>query len=431
MVGSQFDLAFDMRLLFVLPALPYPPSDGGKMKVFNELKYLSSRHQCELVCLGKDDAASLAQLRAALPKLGAVTILPEPSQWARFVGSFMAVLRLRPPSFARFSSKPLRAWVRAAQREGRYDVIHYDIINMAQYHTAAAETASVHSPNDATSQVYFRLASVARGWRSQLRLRVSAILLRRFERKAYANFSKIHVVSEDDKRYLKRVVPAADIDVIPISSGYPRSPCGARPTRPAGAAPVVTVCGNLGDAAIANGFQAFLDGVLPGLLCRFPALRVRVLGRRISPVLLTRIEACPQVEYHAWVEDFESFLSESDLILVPDLAGAPGAKTRVVQAMALGLAVVGSETGFEGVPVRSGIHGMVYTSVAECLSMMSELLSDPVRRQDLGVAAGRLAADEYSLDVIGPKFEALYQQAFEMHASLLASDSTQTTPVSP
>jgi len=413
-----------MRLLFVLPALPYPPSDGGKMKVFNALKYLTPRHQCELVCFGRDDAVSLARLHAALPELGAVKIFPEPSHGARMVGAFMSILRLRPPSFARFASQPLRAWVRAAQLEKRYDVIHYDIINMAQYHLAAAGTATVHSPNDATSQVYFRLASVARDWRSRLKLYLSAILLRRFERKTYTSFSKIHVVSEVDKLYLKRVAPEIDVTDIPISSGYPHSLCDSLPSRPAVTTYVVTVCGNLGDAAIENGFLAFLDGALPGLLRRFPALRVRVLGRRISAALLARIESCPQVEYHAWVEDFESFLSESDLILVPDLAGAPGAKTRVVQAMALGLAVVGTETGFEGVPIRNGIHGMIYTSAAECLSMITELMLDPVRRQDLGAAAGRLAANEYSLEVIGPKFDSLYQEAFERHALLLASGST-------
>jgi len=383
------------------------------MKVFTILRHISPLHHCDVVCLGKYDSSLLEQLRLDLPELGAVKIFPEPRKRARILSSILGVLRLNPFSFARFTSKPMVAWVRKAQHDKRYDVIHYDIVNMAKYHDAEAKCASVHSPNDATSQVYFRLAYFARSWPSRLSLRLSAILLRRFEKAYYANFSKIHVVSENDKNYLKRIVPMADVEVIPISSGYSFDLFNSQLIRRQVTAPVVTVCGNLGNIAIANGFRLFLDEVLPRLLYRFPELQVRVLGNKISPGLLAHIKTYSQIECHYWVDDFESFLTESDLILIPDLAGAPGAKTRVVQAMALGLAVVGSKAGFEGVPVINGIHGMIYNSASECLRIILKLLSDPLLRKHLGSEAASLAAKNYSLDVIGPKFEALYKQAYK------------------
>ncbi len=58
-----------MRLLFVLPALPYPPADGGTMKIFNVLKYLSPRHQCDLICFCDEDSKFVAQLKIALPAI--------------------------------------------------------------------------------------------------------------------------------------------------------------------------------------------------------------------------------------------------------------------------------------------------------------------------------------------------------------------------
>ena len=383
------------------------------MKVLNILRYLSPRHHCDLVCLGKYDTLLLEQLRLDLPELGAVKIFPKPKNWVQILCAIMGVLRLSPFSFARFTSQQMLAWVRKAAHETRYDVIHYDIINMAQYHNMEAECASVHSPNDATSQVYFRLSNFASGWPSRLGLRLSAILLLRFEKASYANFSKIHVVSEDDKSYLNRIVPKADVVVIPISSGYTYHLLNSQPIRRQVTVPVLTVCGNLGNIAIANGFRLFLDEVLPRLLCRFPELRVRVLGNRISSRLLAKIKTYSQIEYYYCVDDFESFLTQSDLILIPDSAGAPGAKTRVVQAMALGLAIVSSKTGFEGVPVINGIHGMIYKSASECFRIIFKLLSDPLLRQHLGTEAARLAAENYSLDVVGPKFEALYKQAYE------------------
>lgn len=413
-----------MRILFVLPAVPFPPADGGKAKVFNLLKYLSTRHTCDLICMGQDDPALRNALREALPKLGALIVAPYPTHGGRLVGVAWQLLRLRPPSFARFFSRKALAMLASAKADGHYDVVHYDIINMAQYHSAAEGAASVHSPNDATSQVYLRLAHAARSFRLRWKLQVSAVLLRRFERRFYLNFDKIHVVSENDKAYLLRDVPAADIQVIPISSGYSRDFLLNRVTPALTESPVIVVCGNLGDAAIAGGFEAFLDEVLPNLSRRYPGLRVRVLGRHIADRLKQKIAGFTNVEYLPWVEDFEAFLNESDFVLVPDLAGAPGAKTRVVQAMALGKVVVGSEVAFEGIPIEPYRHGLVYGSSVECLSIFESVLANPGLKQSISAAAAKLAANEYSIETIGPRYEALYLAACERHARSAGNEHT-------
>jgi hypothetical protein len=55
--------------------------------------------------------------------------------------------------------------------------------------------------------------------------------------------------------------------------------------------------------------------------------------------------------------------------LVRDRAGAPGAKTRTVQTMALGRAVLGSTIAFEGIPIvnRRHVQSIALTrSAASC-----------------------------------------------------------------
>jgi polysaccharide biosynthesis protein PslH len=412
-----------MRILFVLPFVPYPPSNGGKMKVFNLLKYLSSRHQCDLICLGVVNPEIHEGLKTALPHIGSVQVVPYPTRISRCIGTLKEVLRLNPPSLARFASREFRDLLSAQRSSGRYDVIHYDIINMAQYHSESTSIASVHSPNDATSYVYFRLARATPEYFLKCKLYISAILLRRYERKIYGSFSKIHVVSNDDKRYLHNVAADLDIEVIPISSGYPYDfsvghKVTARKTENT-QGPVIVVCGNLGDAAIARGFLSFLQDVFPNILKEFPDMRLRVLGRRVAGNLLRRIKYFPNIEYFTWVESFETFITEADVVLVPDVAGAPGAKTRVVQAMALGRAVVGSEPAFEGVPTKHGRDSMIYRTPEECRVSLIDLLTDEPRRRMIGAAAAALAAEEYSLDRIGPKYEALYYAAKERHLRLV------------
>lgn len=401
-----------MRILFVLPSVPFPPSDGGTTKIFNLLKYLATRHKCDLLCMGDMTDGVQNEFRSALPALGTVTVFPYPSRLRQMANLCWHLAHLRPPSFARFTCKRLGDKLADKVREGQYDVIHYDIINMAQYLGDGSRGATVHSPNDATSQVYARLATVSPSLFARMKLRFSSCLLRRFEREVYPRFCKIHVVSEEDKRYLVEVAPGSDIEVIPISSGYPNSLGTAeRLPRQSGAGPVVAVCGNLGDAAITHGFEEFLEAVLP-LLCQvYPTLRVRVLGRRIPDTLIRKLVSYPNVEYHAWVSDFEAFLTDADVVLTPDKAGAPGAKTRVVQAMALGVAVLGSATAFEGVPIQDGEQGFIYRSPRECGDKLLRLLGSASLRHAVGRAAAVLAAAEYALESIGPRYEALYLAA--------------------
>lgn len=413
-----------MRILFVLPFIPCPPADGGRMKVFSLLKCLSAKHQCDLLCIGDETPETRSTLAADLPHVGKVTIIPPRSGWSKWLQIVWQLFRGRPPSFARYARRNVRELLAAAAEANGYDAIHYDIINMAQYQPQARSIASVHSPNDATSNVYLRQARASGTVLGWARFFTAALLLKRYERRHYRNFSRIHVVSDADCDYLLALDSHLDIEVIPISSGYSEQATTAAARLRAqgldleGQGPTIAICGNLADAGINGGLNDFLDEVLPNLYRGIPGLRVRILGRGISEPMLHKIQSCSAVEYAAYVEDFMAFLEAADVLLAPDRVGAPGAKTRVVQAMALGLPVVGSPTAFEGIPMTSGIHGIVYQSSLECASALTQLLGDKALRVRLGESAAVLAVREYSLEAVAARYEALYASAIESHAQL-------------
>ncbi len=421
-----------MRILFVLPFIPCPPADGGRMKVFSLLKCLSAKHQCDLLCIGDETPETRPTLAADLPHVGKVTIIPPRSGWSKWLQIVWQLFRGRPPSFARYARRDVRALLAAAEVNA-YDAIHYDIINMAQYQPAARSVASVHSPNDATSNVYLRQARASTTLLGRARFLTAAALLQRYERRHYRDFSRIHVVSDADRDYLLTLDSHIDIEVIPISSGYSAQATTtaarlrAQGLDPEGQRPTIAICGNLADAGITGGLADFLEEVLPNLYRDIPGLRVHILGRGISEPMLRKIQSCSAVKYAAYVEDFEAFLGAANVLLAPDRVGAPGAKTRVVQAMALGLPVVGSPTAFEGIPMTSGIHGIVYQSSLECASALTQLLGDKALRVRLGESAAALAVREYSLEAVAARYEALYASAINSHAQLVR-DACRSKP---
>lgn len=411
-----------MRILFLLPDFPYPPSTGGRLKVFNELVYLSERHQCDILCFGNPDNIQKSGLAAALPRVRVVGLIPVPSGMPKLVGMVWNLIRGLPPSLAAFSGQNYALAVKDCLSAGNYDVVHYDIVNMAQYLPLGAKLPSVHSPNDATSLVYSRVAEHMAWSLAKLRLLISAIFLRRFERRMYPLFSKVHVVSTADAEYLKRLDSTIDISTIPITidGGFlvKVQTVGQENNIP-DYRPKIICTGNLGNPAIAQGVEEFLQDAFPFIVQKMPTVQFIVLGQNINPALQQKIAEYANVKFCTWVDDYRNFLAEADVVLVPDCAGPPGAKTRAVQAMGLGLPVVGTESAFDGIPLTDGEHALVYRSMHECAESILKLLNNRKMREKMGESAHRLATDVFALSAVGPKYESLYIDAITKHKSLL------------
>ncbi len=402
-----------MRILFLLPDFPYPPSTGGRAKVFNELIFLSKTHQCDVLCFGHPDSSEIIEFSSILPNVHILGIVPERSGLSKLAAMILNVMCLVPPSFAAYRASEFGRLFKHAVATGSYDVVHYDIINMAQYLKNGPSVAAVHSPNDATSLSYFRMAEQVDWSIQKLRLLLSAYLIRKFEKSEFPLFSKVHVVSDVDAQYLKHLNAGMDIETIPITIDgdfLKKTEVVSAPHSRDGRRPTIICTGNLKNPGIAKGIQLFLDQAYPDILDEMPDIRLCVLGPNVSSSLRLELEQRPNVEFYEWVDDYRDFISQADVILAPDLDGT-GIKTRVVQAMGLGLPVVGTETAFEGIPFEHGKHGMRYRTMSECTSFVLRLLSDQGLRQAIGDNAHRRAVEKFSLNNVGPKYEKLYQDA--------------------
>ena len=413
-----------MRILFLLPDFPYPASTGGRLKVFNILKQMSARHQCDILSFGCFTVEHIVGLNALLPN---VRVLGDDSPAVgvrKWMGILWNMARGLPPSFASFQTRKYICLLKKILASNTYNVIHYDVVNMAQYLKFGHGVPSVHSPNDATSLIYFRMAENTPWSLAKVKLLISAKLLQRYEQKYYPMFGKVHVVSQDDAAYLEGLGVKIDTQIIPIAvdeSFLGKVDFANRRDACFVESPKIVCNGNLGNPAIAKGVLDFMREALPIIIEKWPNARFLVLGQNADGVMQARFKAAPNAELLTWVDDYRAFLADADVVLVPDHVGPPGAKTRTLQAMGLGLPVVGTQTAFAGIPFANRKHGLLYKTMPECAEMINALLSDKKMRKTIGANAHRLIVDEFSLNVIGPKYELMYFDAarnFNAHDSV-------------
>lgn len=103
-------------------------------------------------------------------------------------------------------------------------------------------------------------------------------------------------------------------------------------------------------------------------------------------------------------------LSAADVAIVPLTSGS-GTKLKVLDYMALGLPIVTTKKGAEGLNIRNGDQAIIVDDVNEdFVEAISDLLEHPEKRNRIGSSARRVAREEYSWAGIGAKLSRLFEQ---------------------
>lgn len=408
-----------LKILFLLQDVPFPISDGMRWKMFYLLKYLSEKHQCDVISfIDPKHPADITLLHDQLPNVNWLRLVPHLDGLNLKIKMVFSILSGCPASFARYKSCLFNEALQSALSNTNYDVIHYDIINMAQYYVP--DIPSVHSPNDATSLCYLRMVSKSESVFMKAKMLLGWVLFRRYEKNNYSKFTKIHLVSSSDVEYLNNLAPGAQVVHIPF--GVPAAePDESRTTfRSAGSPPYLLVLGGANSPGIAAGIEQFVIRCIPSLLLKIPDLRVRIQGRgTVELISQMGIKLDKRVEVSNWVESLNELIRSSSVVVLPDLSGT-GIKTRALQALACGAAVVGTSVAFEGIKefVQNKEHCVIVDSNNEFIEEITKLLANEVYRLEISRSAKTMIHECLSWERLGPLYENLYQDAVNDHKNL-------------
>ncbi|MDH4197887.1 MAG: glycosyltransferase family 4 protein, partial [Candidatus Aminicenantes bacterium] len=114
-----------------------------------------------------------------------------------------------------------------------------------------------------------------------------------------------------------------------------------------------------------------------------PPAGVRALGRR------------PGVRVVGPVEDIRPWLEQAAIYVAPVRMGS-GTRQKLLDAMALGLPVVTTRKGSEGLDVADGEHLLLAETPEEFRDRILDLLGDEALRSRLGAGGRRLIEERYS-----------------------------------
>ncbi|MGQ9458358.1 MAG: glycosyltransferase, partial [Anaerolineae bacterium] len=163
-------------------------------------------------------------------------------------------------------------------------------------------------------------------------------------------------------------------------------------------------------------FRPNVDGVLwfwqevwPLVRAKAPEAHFYVVGQRPHPRLAPLVED-PSVTVTGFVPDVRPYIANAAVYVIPLRIGG-GTRLKVLEAMAMGKAIVSTSLGCEGFPLRSGEHLLMADTPGAFAEAVLILLEDAPKRKALGAVAQALAATQYDWAALVPRLEEILWKA--------------------
>ncbi|HMM75060.1 MAG TPA: TIGR03087 family PEP-CTERM/XrtA system glycosyltransferase [Gammaproteobacteria bacterium] len=364
-------------LLFLCHRIPYPPNKGDKIRSFHILKFLAERHRVLLGTFIDDpaDRAHLGTLREYCTDLHVVDIAPRRQR----IASLRGLLTGEALSLPYYRDAGLAAWVAEVGRCARPRVAFAYSSPMAQYLLGEdwQGVRRIVDFVDVDSEKWCAYAAM-KPWPASAVYGREAARLLAFECAVADAFDACVFVSGEEARLFERLRGGASRKVYAVNNGvdlaYFAAGLGLPNPYPAGA-PVLVFTGAMDYWANVDAVQWFVQEILPRIVRAVPTAQCWIVGTRPTPAVRDLARA-PHVHVTGAVDDIRPYIAHATVSVAP-MRVARGVQNKVLEAMAMGRPVVGTQAAFEGLDLDTHYRALAADDAASFAARCIALLGAP------------------------------------------------------
>jgi len=393
------------ELLFVSPRFLFPADTGGAIRTTEILRGMrGGRFRIKLLSPAAGD-----EMKRFAPQLAEIADEWECWPTARKADTF-ALRRVPllasslPVPVASDRSKEGQRIVAAALAKKPQTVV-FDFLHSVVLAPDAHGTPSVLFTHNVEAEIFERNLQYAKNIASRLLWRNQTAKMRRFEAAAMRRFDRVVAVSARDAERFTRDYGRSEVDVIPTGVNVDYFQYVAPES-----APRVVFTGSMDWLANIDAITWFRDDIWPLLAARQADATMTVVGRN-PPEQLAR-SASTSWKFAGRVDDIRPWVKGAAAFVIPMRIGG-GTRIKAFEAMAMGIPVVSTGVGIEGLDVQPGKHFLLADTAQDFAAAVVSLLQDP----ELGRRLSRQARDHvqahFSSRAVAGKFEEICARASE------------------
>jgi len=378
------------KMLMLSSRWIYPLDAGYKMRIHYMAKVLSKLYKIDLLCL-----EPTGHLPEDIPFENIITF---PLNKTKIAFNILKNFQKGwPLQVSGYYDKQVKDFLE--ENIKNYDVIYINHIRLAPY-GFDLERFSVIDYHDAISMNYRESVKFARGlWKMFYKFESERLL--DIEEIALNNYYLSLITSELDKEYLLKNANGKlrrNLEVIPM--GIREEVLNYSDIREE--KPWIVMLGKMSYYPNYEGAMFFIKEVFPILRKRFNWLELYIVGSN-PPKDLKKFDRKNGIHVIGFVEDPWYYVARSLVTVAPVRMGA-GIQNKVLEAMALGKAVVGTNKAFQGLNMGvDGKHFIRANDAKEFVNKISYLVENKNIRKDIGLNAKNLIRDHFTWEVIGER----------------------------
>jgi polysaccharide biosynthesis protein PslH len=399
-----------MRILMIANYLPYPQVSGGRIRIYNLLRRVASRHEVSLAALleSPEDAGGVSHLRQFCARVETASYpAHQRSRLAKAPGMLRYALERKPPDLMLLHSEELLGKIGQLFSMIPYDIVQIESV-MGLYLEALPQTKSYKSIQmfqNVASHQFARISHVERRGDRKLRAWINSVSMRYWEPRYAEKFDRCTTVSEVDQQLLLKANPRLQIDVIPNGVDIEKyQPLPLLP--PEKVSPSLMFIGNMGYPPCVDAVLYFCSEILPLIRQAINPMELWIVGGDPRPEVLKLNGSGVRVTGR--VEDVVPYYQQSTVCVVPLRAGG-GTRLKILEAMALGRPVVSTTIGCEGLDVVDGEHLFIADTPEQFAQKTVRLLQDRHLCQYICANGRQLVEARYGWDKIAERLMDVYE----------------------
>ena len=399
-----------MNILFLSITVPFPPNDGGRIRILNLLKQIASKNRISLLALATAPTdsegiaylhdmgidAHLVQRAPNLPPLRPNTVL-------------RALIKRQPITVVRYYFPAFTQELHALLANNTFDLIDHEYLHTAPYRVNTNLPALLTAHN-VDSHIWHRLCQQTNNPARKFLFWTQKYLFERYERRTLPKFDAIACTSETDRAVLQSIAPNAAVEVIPNGVDLELY----QPNHALEDEAALVFTGSMDWYPNEDAVIYFADEIFPLIKARRADAKFYIVGQHPTN-RVQKLGERPGIIVTGRVEDTKPYIARATVYVVPLRIGS-GTRLKILEALAMEKAVVSTAVGEEGLNLIGGDEIIIADEPARFADAVVQLIEDKQMRRRLGENGWKRVEADYDWRRIGEKLHQLYESVVTNHS---------------
>jgi polysaccharide biosynthesis protein PslH len=374
-----------MNILFLSRWFPFPPDNGSKLRIYHVLNGLSRVHNITLLSFVEPPSV-LSECLESNKICSEVQVVSWKPFDKKSLSSQLGFLRPQPRFLLDTYSFQMEKLIREALVKKPYDLVIASQLSMAAYYPFFSNIPALFE--EIELGVFYDQAYQSRNPIARFRHSLTWFKLSQYLSDLLSFFQAYTVASDQEHKLFTDSFPSHrdKMRIMPNCinlEDYQGLNVKAQPNR-------LVFSGSFRYSANYHAMQWFVGEVFPRVLEQVPQAQLLITGDHDDMPL----PSTKNIVRTGRVDDIKSVIASSWISLAPLLVGG-GTRLKILEAMALGVPVVATSKGAEGLNAYEEKHLLIADDPEKFAQAVVRLLQDHDLHDQLSVNANHFVKEKY------------------------------------